>query len=127
MDMLLSDHAAAEPRSDQDYADLLHVYLASVNFTRRLSGIRIATGRSFEVPLCGGVLLEEDSIDTAYFMAPGEHYVPFDNLAELSAALIALLGDPDRRSQIAVSGHDWVHRYFTGDQFWAGLLKRLYD
>jgi hypothetical protein len=125
LDVFLTDHAAADQRSDQDYVNLLCGYQVSVNFTRRHTGVRIATGRSIETPLAGGLLVEEDSVDTRYFMKPGAHYVAFDNLTELKEATTALLADPALRQRIARDGQAWVEKYFTGDHFWAGLLQRL--
>jgi hypothetical protein len=125
LDVYLTDHAAADQRSDQDYVNLLCGYQVSVNFTRRHSGVRIATGRCFETLLAGGLLLEEDNVDTRYFLKPGAHYVGFDNLTDLQQATTALLADPALRRRIARDGQAWVEKYFTGDHFWAGLLQRL--
>jgi hypothetical protein len=125
LDVHLTDHFAADRRSEQDYVNLLHGYQVSVNFTRRHTGIRIATARVFETMLSGGVLLEEDSVDTRTFLKPGAHYVPFNSLAALQTAAAALLTDPALRRRIARDGQAWVKRYFTGDHFWAGLLDRL--
>jgi glycosyl transferase family 1 len=77
------------------------------------------------VPLSGGALLEQDSIDSAYFLTPGEHYEPFATIDDLSAQLDRLLGDPARCARLAAAGRAWVTRHFTGDYFWAGLIRRL--
>ncbi|MBV8166335.1 MAG: glycosyltransferase family 1 protein, partial [Alphaproteobacteria bacterium] len=125
LDFLLTDHGAPQQRSDQEYINLLTEYRISVNFTRRYTGARIATGRTFEIPLSGGLLLEEDSADSRYFLKPGVHCVTFANLAELEAATRALLADPASCRRIAGAGQAWAKRYFTGDHFWAGILQRL--
>jgi hypothetical protein len=96
-----------------------------VNWTRRHTGVRIITGRSIETPLSGGLLLEEDSVDTRYFLTPGVHYEPFDTLADLRARVAALLADPVHCRHVAAAGEAWVKRYFSGDHFWAGLMDRL--
>lgn len=124
LDFLETDHN--NPRSDQEFANLLHAYQVSVNFTARPSGARILTGRPVEVALCGGVLLEEDCFDTAYFLARGEHYEGFGTLDELDAQIERLLGDADRRRILAQEHNRWVAEYFMGDHLWAGLLGRLY-
>jgi hypothetical protein len=125
LDVFLTDHGAAVQRSDLDYVNLLHGYQVSVNLTRRHTGMRIITGRTIETPLSGGLLLEEDSEDTRYFLTPGVHYEPFNTLAELTARVPELLADPARCRRIAAAGEAWVKRYFAGDYFWAGLLERL--
>ena len=117
---------AAEQISDLDYVNLLRAYQVSVNFTMRPTGVRILTGRAIEVPLAGGVLLEEDSLDTRYFMTPGAHYVPYETLPDLAAILPDLLRDDARRRELAAAGQAWATKYLTGDYFWAGLLHRLY-
>ena len=116
----------AEHITDLDYANSLRAYQLSVNFTMRPTGARILTGRAIEVPLVGGVLIEEDGPDTRYFMTPGVHYVPYETLSDLAEILPVLLKDEARRKQLAAAGQAWSARYFTGDYFWAGLLHRLY-
>jgi hypothetical protein len=126
LDFIEARHDAAMQRSDLDYVNLLRAYRLSVNFTLRPTGARILTARTLEVPLSGGVLVEEDSADARYFMSPGVHYVPFETLPDLADTLAALLPDTPRRRQLATAGRAWVTDHFTGDHFWAGLLGRLY-
>jgi len=59
-----------QERSPEDYARLAGSYAININLTMRTSGVRIATGRSFETPLVGSLLLEEANEDTAYFRGP---------------------------------------------------------
>lgn len=124
LDFLDADHLRPEHRSDLAYADLLRGYRVAVNFTRRPTGATILTGRTLQVPLCGGVLLEEASLDTAYFLTPGAHYLPFETLDELAALTDEMLRDDARRTRLATEGQRWVTRHFSGDWFWAGLLER---
>ena len=126
LDFIETRHDAAAQRSDLDYVNLLRRYAVSVNFTLRPTGARILTGRALEVPLAGGVLVEEDNPDTRYFLRAGIDFVPFETLPDLAALLPALLADAPRRRALAAEGHAWVSRYFTGDYFWTGLLRRLY-
>ncbi|MBV8167814.1 MAG: glycosyltransferase family 1 protein, partial [Alphaproteobacteria bacterium] len=125
LDVFLADHGGAVQRSDLDYVNLLHGYQLSVNLTRRHTGIRILTGRSIETPLSGGLLLEEDSEDTRYFLTPGTHYEPFDTLGQLVARVPELLAEPAHCRKVAAAGEAWVKRWFSGDCFWAGVLDRL--
>jgi hypothetical protein len=125
LDFFESRHLEGAPRSDQDYVNLFAAHQLALNFTRRSGGPTIMTGRSLDIPLAGGVLVEEASADSAYFMTPGEHYVPFETLDDLAALIPALLADPDRRAALRDAGRRWVETYFTGDWFWAGMLTRL--
>jgi hypothetical protein len=124
LDFLETDHAAAR-RSDLEFVNLFRAYRLSVNFTRRPTGVTILTARTLQAPLAGGALLEEDSIDSAYFLRRGEHYLGFETIGELTALIEQLLDDPGRCTRMADAARDWVARYFTGDYFWAGLLQRL--
>jgi hypothetical protein len=119
-----SDVAA---KSAVEYATLCGNYAVSLNLVARVNGSRIATGRSVEMPYFGSLLLEESSDDTAYFMTPYEHYVPFDSLAELSERLGILLADAPLRDRITRAGGAWVRRHFGGLHFWARLLRQLYE
>lgn len=116
-----------EERSRVDYAHLCGSYAINIDLTMRTSGVRILTGRTIEVPLYGSVLLEEANEDAAYFFRPHDHYVPFSTLHELEARLETLLADAPRRQRIAQAGQDWARRQFTGRQFWAQALRRLYE
>jgi len=125
IDFLETLHHGGAPRSDQAYVDLLVQHQLALNFTRRADGPKIMTARSLEIPLAGGLLLEETSPNSAFFLTPDVHYVPFETIDDLAALLPALLADPARRERIRTAGHHWVKTYFTGDYFWAGMLHRL--
>lgn len=113
-------------RTAEDYAALLARYAVGLNFTTRTSGTRIMTGRSLEIPCSGTVLLEEACDDTASFLRPFEHYVPFRTLAELGGRLTALLADPARCGRIAAAGQAAIRQWYDGRHFWARSLRQLY-
>jgi hypothetical protein len=125
-DFLESDHQAATLRSDQDYANIFHGYQLAACITRRSNGDRILLARSIEIPLSGGVLLEEASPNSAYFLAPGVHCEVFETIDQLAGLIDDLLASETRRRSLAEEGHRWVTEHFTGDRFWAGLLARLF-
>jgi len=125
IDFFETRHLEGAPRSDQDYVDLFARHQLALGFARRAGGPKIITGRTLDIPLLGGVLLEESSSNTAFFLQPGVHYVPFETLDDLAALIPALLADGERRARIRAAGQRWVQTYFTGDYFWAGLLRKL--
>jgi hypothetical protein len=108
------------------YYALLRERQMIVSLTRRTSGVKIVTARTLEVLAAGGVLLEEDSFDTRYFLKPGAHYLPFETWTDLTELIPWLLDHPEHRQRLARDGQRWVERYFSGDWFWTGLLDRLY-
>ena len=114
-------------RTPAGYAALLAECAVSINFVARINGARISTGRAIEAPFVGSVLLEEASDDTAYFLRPYEHYVPFATLPELSGRLRRLLDDDVLRGRIATAGTAWVRRHFGALPFWARLFHQLYE
>jgi hypothetical protein len=126
LDFFETVHGGADERSDQAYANLLHRYQLSVNLTQRPNGVRIVTGKTIEVPLSAGVLLEEDSVNSAYFLARGTHYEGFTTFDGLAALIDDLLRSETRRKALARAGQAWVQEQFSGDRFWAGLLARLF-
>jgi hypothetical protein len=114
-------------RTPEGYAELLAEYAISVNLAARISGDRISTGRTAEVPFYGSLLLEEASEESAYFMRPYEHFVPFASLAELSDRLQLLLRDEPLRRRITMAGTAWTRRHFSALPFWARLFHRLFE
>ncbi|MBV8166270.1 MAG: glycosyltransferase family 1 protein, partial [Alphaproteobacteria bacterium] len=125
VDVHLTTHSNLH--SVEAYTQLLADYAVSVNLVARINGERIATGRAIEAPFVGSLLLEEASDDTAYFLRPYEHYVPFASFAELSARLRLLLDDAPLRDRIAAAGTAWVRRHFGALHFWARLFHSLYE
>jgi hypothetical protein len=114
-------------RSAAEYADLLGRYAVSINVTARTNDVGIVTGRTIEALLHDTLLLEQQSTDTAYFLRPFEHYVPFTTLAELTARLRRVLEDAPLRERITRAGAAWARHYFGGAQYWARLFAMLYD
>ncbi len=112
-------------RSYEDYVALLARYRIVLNLTTRANQRRILTGRAIEAPLYGSLLFEESSEDTAYFLRPFEHYVPFDNLVQLGIRLQQLIADPALCARITERGSAVVRRHFSGLHFWARLYARL--
>ncbi len=132
MAWLPADQAVEDPMlcgqfTDADYLSRLQGYRVAINLTRRSSGAKILTQRTLDIPALGGLLLEEHSFDAAYFLKPGIHYLPFETLGDLGAAIDAMLSDDAKRQRMVDAGKAWVTRYFSGDHFWTGLLSRLFD
>jgi hypothetical protein len=124
VDFFETQHGAPVQRTDQDFVDLLVSYRGAVNFNRRRNGARILTGRTVEILVAGGLLIEEAHAGAGYFLQPGTHYFEFATLADLLALIDALDRDPERRAAVRAAGHAWAKRWFSGDYFWAGLLDK---
>ncbi|MBI3517543.1 MAG: glycosyltransferase family 1 protein [Proteobacteria bacterium] len=125
IDFIETFQTSPELASDRAYMETLRSHQLSINLTRRATGATILTGRTIETMLAGGVLVEEDSVDTRYFFKPGIHFMPFKTLADLREITAALLDDPARRHALAAEGHRWAAKYCTGTYFWAAVLAHL--
>jgi hypothetical protein len=112
-------------RTPAEYAELIASYPISIDFTTRSSGDQVLTLRAIEAPWYGSLLLGEAAADTAYFMRPFEHYVPFATFGQLAGRLQLLLEDPPLRERITRAGTAWVQRNFGARQFWARLFWQL--
>ena len=108
-----------------EYAELIASYPISLDFTARISGDQVLTLRAIEAPWYGSLLLSEAAADTAYFMRPYEHYVPFATLAQLEGRLRILMENAPLRARITRAGTAWVKEQFGAPQFWARLFDRL--
>lgn len=126
LDFIETVHDSPQQLSDVDYFNVMRRYQLSVNFNLRDGGARIFTGRAVDVGLAGGVLLDERSADLPYFLTPGLHYVPFETLPDLAAAIDVMLADAPRRQRMAAAAQAWCERYFTGDYYWSGVLSKLF-
>jgi hypothetical protein len=125
-DFIETVHDRTAQLTDLDYVNVLRRYQLSTTLTMRNTRARIFTGRVLDVPLAGGVLLEEHSRDTRYFMKPGIHYAAFETLDDLAAVIPRLLADAPRRRRLAEASKAWVERYYTGDCYWGGMLAKLF-
>jgi hypothetical protein len=125
IDIHLTTHGGFQ--TPAGYAGLLARYAVSINMVTRMTGEQIATARAIEAPFMGSLLLEEASEDTAYFLRPYEHYVPFASFAELSERLALLLADAPLRARITAAGTAWVRTHFGARHFWARLFHALYE
>ena len=56
----------------------------ALNFSLRADGSRIATGRAFEAILAGALLVQEACPDIDSYFTPGEHFLSFTTVADLT-------------------------------------------
>ena len=118
-------HNIAGQLTPEAYAELIASYPISVDFAARITGDQVLTLRAIEAPWFGSLLLSEAAADTAYWMRPYEHYVPFATLHQLAGRLRILMENAPLRERITRAGTAWVQSQFSAHQFWARLLHRL--
>ena len=66
-----------------DYLAELSETTGCCSLARRWNGTLTATGRTFEAVALGRVLVQEFAEEVRSFLVPEEHYLEFENLAEL--------------------------------------------
>ena len=72
--------------------------------------------RTFEVPACGALLLQErGNLEIAEFFEPGAECVLYGN-DDFEAVVLELLGDPRRLDRIAAAGHRRVQEHRFGNR-----------
>jgi len=104
----------------EDYAALLN--RAKVGFNRAIRGEM--NMRSFEVPACGAVLMQErDNREVRDFLCPEREVVLYDD-DDFEERLLELLADDPRREAIADAGHARIQEHRMPARFDA-LLRCL--
>jgi spore maturation protein CgeB len=107
--------------SDDRYAKAIQC--AKVNLGLLSKGNRdLSTTRSFEIPSLGGVLCAERTTEHARLYAEDEEAVFWSSPEECAAKCMQLMGDEEKRKNIAVSGR---HRYLRNEITNEHVLSRI--
>lgn len=85
----------------------------------------VTNARTFEVTLCGAMLLEEESIETAKMFTPYVEYVPYTSKKDLLEKCRYYLSHEDERARIAENGYKKAFQYYSAERFWKIVLKKL--
>lgn len=111
--------------SHELYMDTLGASGCSLNFSIRSDGARTLTGRTFEVPWTGALLIHEADSDTDHYFTPWEHYLKFSTFPEL-VEIIALIRDrPDLAEEIRQRGHAFATATYSEERIIGHLDWRL--
>ena len=123
----ISSHSSSTLSAYDDYVNYLNrlsKYSYGVNFSTRTDGSRCITGRSFEIPIIGRLLVQEKCPDLQYYFEPGTHYYDFDSLESLVHVFDKVTSDPHSAKKIAEEGHRfWKDKY--SDKKLVSHLERL--
>jgi hypothetical protein len=108
-----------EARTYQDYVNDLQSATAVVNLCAdRKTGKPQMKARVIEALLAGTVLLEQENPLTAQWLKPGEEYLPWSNIRELTGLLEGLEKFPEWGQRIAQAGHAAVIERLNPKRFW---------
>ena len=116
-----------DPLTIDDYADVLRRSKICLNFSRPMFGEPNSQckGRTVEVTLCGGMLLEQENPETEKWFKPGVDYVPFSDERDLVAKTRYYLAHADARLEIAAAGHAKASQTYSAGQYWQMVLQRI--
>lgn len=95
-----------------------------LNFSMRGDGSRTLSGRSFEVPLSGALLVQERTPDLEFYLTPWEHYIPFASLGDLAEVARLLAEEPERAEAIRRRGHAFAQERYSDARI-VGYLDRF--
>jgi hypothetical protein len=127
IDWTLSYHVAEDLPPLDSYRGFMQRLAESgcaLNLAMRRDGSRIVTGRTFEAPLAGALLIQETVPDLEHFFVAGEHYLPFTSFAELRAVCDLVTQDPARAQKIRRAGHEFAVARYADDRL-IGYLDAL--
>jgi hypothetical protein len=114
IDLSTNHQTVQNPMEDYiRYLDRLSQHSASLNFSLRYNNCRVATGRGFEIPLVGGLLLQEYAEDMHEYLVPGEHFLEFLCMEELISILDKVQKDGVEYKKIAIQGVTYLDSHYS--------------
>jgi glycosyl transferase family 1 len=99
---------------------------ATLNFARRSNGTHTLTGRTFEAPATGSLLVQERSDDIDLFFIAGQHYLRFETLTDLFDIAHLLKTAPDRAEAIRQAGAAFFAERYSDERLVAYLDHFLF-
>lgn len=91
-----------------------------------LGWLRCISGRSFEIPLSGALLVQEYSPQMHRCFTPGEHYLEFTTIAELAAIVRFIAERPEEAEEIRRCGHAFAREHYSSDAIISQIDRYLY-
>ena len=88
--------------------------------------LRYLNFRSFEVPLSGALLIQEFSPLMHKFFIPGEHYLEFSTIAELSAIVRFITDHREEAEDVRRRGNEFAREHYRDEKIIGQLDHRLY-
>jgi len=113
--------------SMEDYAATLRRSKIVLNFARPVFEHPVfqCKGRTIEATLSGALLFEQANPETARWLTPGIHYVPFENERDLVTKVGRFLLDGAQRLAIADAGRVHAEKNLSAHAYWHRLLSAV--
>ncbi len=109
----------------EEYAAIMGRSRISLDFCRSTDGRPTMHLRSFEVPACGALLMEDYSTLLGHLLEPGKDFLIFPGKEELLELAQYYLAHEDERREIAARGHEKVTRVFNALNMWGYVFERM--
>ncbi len=109
--------------STKQYAQIFMRSKIALSFSRAWYS-HVTNARAFEVTLCGAMLLEQESFETAKLFTPFIDYVPFYSRKDLVEKAKYYLAHDDERRAIADNGCRRSHEKYSATNFWRIALNK---
>ena len=109
-----------------DYMRRIEKSACALNFSMRSDLSRTITGRSFEAPLAGALLIQEDAPEMDYYFVAGEHYLRFSSVAELRAIARYIAEKPEEAEEIRRAGNAFARAQYNDGKLVGYLDKQLF-
>lgn len=124
IDVLLTGGEYEVHLSTEEYANVYQRAKIALSFCHSFRHYFVTNARTFEVTLCGAMLLEEEGYETAKLFTPYEDYVPFTTNKDLIDKIRYYLAHEDERERIATNGCNKSQQWYTARQFWELVIRR---
>ena len=109
--------------STEQYAQILMRSKITLSFAR--SGYsHVTNARVFEATMCGAMLLEQESFETAKLFIPFVDYVPYLSYKDLAEKAKYYLEHDYERQEIANRGCKKAQEHYSANRFWKLVLNR---
>jgi hypothetical protein len=127
IDVMCGGGQAEGALSMEDYAATLRRSKIVLNFARPVfeSPIFQCKGRTIEATLSGALLFEQENPETARWLTPGQHYVPFDSERDLIVKVRHYLANEDERDALAQAGRLHAMQTLSADAYWRRILSAV--
>ncbi len=112
--------------SHRAYMKSLGAAGCALNFSRRLDGSKILTGRTFEAILAGALLVQERTEDVDYYFTSNEHYLEFSTVGDIIQINEMIRREPEKIMEMRWRAFRHYQAHYSGAQIAACLDKLLF-
>ncbi|MEO5350056.1 MAG: glycosyltransferase [Magnetococcus sp. YQC-3] len=98
----------------------------AINFVMRPTHVTSVIGRTFEIPWSGSLLVQEATPEMRHYFIPGEHYLEFASLAELTAITRFISQHREEAEAIRQRGHAFACTEYSAEKIVGHIENTLY-